>query len=279
MEQLTEARSPATEASVVMERLRKTVAFVRSRTVLVPRAAIVPGPGLEPEGDAFAPEACVVLPELGAAAELRLGRMEGVSVAVLAGPIDRPKGQSVLERAFPIRVLRLLGVEVLLLTGTCRALDPGMNPGDLVMVDDHLNLLGDNPLIGPNLDELGPRFPDLSEPYERSLQALAREAALAAGIPLALGVYAAVPDPNQRTPAEYRMLRRLGAGLVGMDVVSEVIAARHMRMRVLALLVVVDRGPTDDATPYPAGHAEPRVTRVIRGLMARLDRTESAAWG
>ena len=259
-----------TEASVVMERLRKAVAFARARTALAPRAAIVSGPGLEPAGDAVALEARVVLPELDAFAELHLGRMEGVPVAHLAGAADRRRGPSVRKRGFPIRVLGLLGAEVLLLTGACIALDPRMNPGDLVMVDDHLNLLGDNPLIGPNLDDLGPRFPDLSEPYDRSLQTLAREVGMAAGIPLSLGVYAAVPDTNLRTSAEYSMLRWLGADLVGMDVVGEAIVARHMGMRVLVLLVVVDRGPTDDSTNYPSSLAEPRVTRVIRGLMAQL---------
>ena len=138
------------------------------------------------------------------------------------------------------------------------------------MVDDHLNLLGDNPLIGPNLDDLGPRFPDMSEPYDRSLQTIAREAGMAAGIPLSLGVYAAVPDANLRTSAEYSMLRRLGADLVGTDVVGEAIVARHMGMRVLVLLVVVNRGPTGESANYPPNLAEPRVTRVIRGLMAEL---------
>jgi purine-nucleoside phosphorylase len=253
-----------------MERLRKAVAFVRARTALVPRVAIVSGPGLEPAGDAVALEARVVLPELDAFAELHLGQMEGVPVAHLVGAVDDRRRPSIRKRGFPIRVLGLLGVEVLLLTGACLALDQRMNPGDLVMVDDHLNLLGDNPLIGPNIDDLGPRFPDLSEPYDRSLQTLASEAGMATGIPLSRGVYAAVPDTNLRTSAEHRMLRWIGADLVGMDVVGEAIVARHMGMRVLVLLVVVDRGPTDDSTPYQLSLAEPRVTRVIRGLMAQL---------
>ena len=254
-----------------MERLREAVGFARAQTALVPRVAIMSGPGLEPAGDAVAPEARVVLPELDAFAELHLGRVEGVPVAHLTGAADRRRGPtSVRKRGFPIRVLGLLGAEVLLLTGACLALDPRMNQGDLVMVDDHLNLLCDNPLIGPNLDDLGPRFPDMSEPYDRSLQTIAREAGMAAGIPLSLGVYAAVPDANLRTSAEYSMLRWLGADLVGMDLVGETILARHVGMRVLALLVVVDRGPKGDATHYHPNLAEPRVTRVIRGLMAQL---------
>ena len=253
-----------------MERLRKAVASARARTTLVPRVAIVSGPDLEPVGDAVALEARVVLPELEPFPELHLGRMERAPVAHMAGAADRQQRPSVRKRGFSIRVLGLLGAEVLLLTGACLALDPRMNPGDLVMVDDHLNLLGDNPLIGPNLDDLGPRFPDMSEPYDRSLQTIAREAGMAAGIPLSLGVYAAVPDANLRTSAEYSMLRRLGADLVGTDVVGEAIVARHMGMRVLVLLVVVDRGPTGESANYPPNLAEPRVTRVIRGLMAEL---------
>jgi purine-nucleoside phosphorylase len=252
-----------------MERLWKAVAFARARTTLVPRVAIVSGPDLELGGDAVALEDRFVLPELEPFPELHLGRMESVSVAHMVGAADRRRA-SVGKRVFAIRVLGLLGAEVLLLTGACLALDPRMNPGDLVMVDDHLNLLGDNPLTGPNLDDLGPRFPDMSAPYDRSLQTIACEAGMAAGIPLSLGVYAAVPDANLRTSAEYIMLRRLGADLVGTDVVGEVIVARHMGMRVLVLLVVVDRGLTGESTDYPPNLAEPRVTRVIRGLMAEL---------
>jgi purine-nucleoside phosphorylase len=259
-----------TEAWVVMGRLRKAVAFVRTRTEMVPRVAIVSGPGLEPAGDAIALEARVLIPGMDRLAELCLGRMDGVPVAHLACAADRRRGPSVRERGFPIRVLGLLGAELLLLTGACLALDPRMNLGDLVIVDDHLNLLGDNPLIGPNMDDLGPRFPDMSELYDRSVQAMAREAARAADIPLARGVYAAVPDANLRTSAEYSILGRLGADLVGMDVVGEAIVARHMGMRVIGLLVVVDRGPKGGSTHYPPDLAEPRITRVIRGLMAEF---------
>ena len=244
-----------------MEGLRKAVATARVRSALVPRVAIVSEPGLEPAGDSVAVEARVVLSEPDPFAELQLGSMESVPVALLAGAADRRRG---------VRVLGLLGAEVLLLTGACLALDPRMNPGDLVMVDDHLNLLGDNPLIGPNLHELGPRFPDMSEPYDRALQALARQVGREEGVPLASGVYAAVPDTNLLGSAEYSMLRRLGADLVGTDLVGEAIVARHMGMRVLALLAVADRSPTSEPTQYRSDLAEPQVTRMIRGLMAQL---------
>lgn len=162
------------------------------------------------------------------------------------------------------------------MTGGCTGLTAYFGAGDLVTVDDHINLLGANPLIGPNLDELGPRFPDLSEPYDLALRELAEDGARAHGIRLGRGVYAAVPDPNLTTPAEYRMLRGLGADLVGMAAVPEVIVARHMGMRVLVLLVVSGRRLPDSFLPaagervLPIGEAEPRVHRVIRGLATRL---------
>ena len=253
-----------------MERVRRAVASVRARTPLVPRVAIVSGPGIEMAGDLIASEARVALPGP-ALAELHLGHIEGVPVVYLAHADDQRSGQSVVgERGFPTRVLGLLGAEVLLLTGACLALDPSVDPGDLAIVDDHLNLLGENPLIGPNLNELGPRFPDLSEVYDRSLQTQARESGTAEGISLSSGVYAAVPDTNLRTSAEYSMLRRLGADLMGTDLVGEAIVARHMGMRVLGLLVVTDRGPTGDDTRYRPDFAEPRIARVVRGLMARI---------
>jgi purine-nucleoside phosphorylase len=156
-----------------------------------------------------------------------------------------------------------------------------MRLGDIVVLDDQINLLGDSPLVGPNADELGPRFPDMSEPYDRALQDLAIQAGLSRGLHLRRGVYAAVTGPNLETRAEYRMLRGLGADVVGMSTVPEVIAARHMGLRVLGLTIVTDLCFPDALEPIDvptilrvASEAEPHLTAVTRAVVSEL-RSES----
>ena len=147
----------------------------------------------------------------------------------------------------------------------------------MVLLDDHINLLGDNPLVGDNLDELGPRFPDMSEPYDRGLQAIAERAALEAGVRLNRGVYVALTGPIPETRAEYRMLRGMGADIVGMSTVPEVIVARQMGMRVLGLSIITDQCLPDALDPVDvpviiarAMEAEPRLTALIRSVVAEL---------
>lgn len=209
---------------------------------------------------------------------LLLGHLEGTPVAVLAGRFHLYEGYSAAQAAFPVRVLALLGARALLISGACGAMDPRMEPGDLVLLDDHLNLLGENPLTGPNLDAFGPRFPDMSEPYDGELRALARRHATELGLVLRDGVYAAVPGPQLETRAEYRMLRRLGADVVGMSTVPEVIAARHAGLRVLALPIVTDMGLPDALEPVSverilatAARAEPHLTRLLSRVVGDLD--------
>jgi len=179
--------------------------------------------------------------------------------------------------ALPIRVLRALGAPVLVVSTAVGGMNPLWAPGDIMLIADHINLLGDNPLVGPNDDRLGPRFPDMSEPYDRGLAALAREAALERGIVLREGVYVAVPGPNLETRAEYRFLRGIGADVVGMSTVPEVIAAVHSGMRVLGLAVITDACLPDALEPASldrivatAAAAEPRLTAIIRGVLGRL---------
>ncbi|HSM18714.1 MAG TPA: purine-nucleoside phosphorylase, partial [Gemmatimonadales bacterium] len=177
---------------------------------------------------------------------------------------------------FPVRVLRTLGCQVLIVSNACGGMHPLWPAGDLVLLTDHINLLGDNPLVGSNDDATGPRFPDMSEAYDPELRRLAREAALALGIPLHEGVYAAVPGPNLETPAEYRMLRAVGADVVGMSTVPEVIVAVHAGMRVLGVSLITDHCLPDALEPVSleqilavAAKAEPNLTRLIQRVVER----------
>jgi len=177
-----------------------------------------------------------------------------------------------------VRVLRELGCRTLVLTNACGAMNPDMPAGSILVTTDHINLMGDNPLIGPNDDELGPRFPDMSEPYARPLIALAERVALALGIPLQRAVYVAVPGPNLETAAEYRFLRWIGADVVGMGLAPENIAAVHGGQRVLALNVVTDVCLPDHLHPVDidevlavAGRAAPDLVRLLAEVVRRLD--------
>ena len=270
----------------VMARLREAVAEVRVRSSLEPVVAIVLGTGLGALAEEISSTAIVPYSDIpdfpeptveSHSGQLLLGTLEGVPVAALQGRFHRYEGYDLSQVTFPVRVMKLLGASVLVLAGASGGLNPLWSPGDLVLLDDHINLMGENPLTGPNLDELGPRFPDMSQPYDEGLQRVALEIALERKIPLRRGVYAAVAGPNLETRAEYRMLRWLGADVVGMSTVPEVIVARHMGMRVLALSIVTDSclpdalEPADVATIIEtARRAEPVLTTLIRDVIARL---------
>lgn len=207
---------------------------------------------------------------------LVFGSLEERQVVVMQGRTHRYEGYSAREVGFPVRVLAALGVRCLVVSNVSGGLNPLWAPGDLVLIADHINLLGDNPLVGPNVDSQGPRFPDMSEAYDAELRALAREEALRLGIRLQEGVYAAVAGPCLETRAEYRMLRTLGADLVGMSTVPEVIVARHAGLRVLGLSIVTDSCLPDALEPVDiesivrvAGEAEPRLTSLVRAVLRR----------
>ena len=177
-----------------------------------------------------------------------------------------------------MRVLQRLGAPTLLVSNACGGMHPLWRPGDLMLIADHINLLGMNPLVGPNDDALGPRFPDMSEAYDAGLRALARAVAVERGIVLREGVYVAVTGPNLETRAEYRMLRTIGADVVGMSTVPEVITAVHMGMKVLGVSIITDQCLPDALAPASleqilavARQAEPALTALVRGVLERLN--------
>jgi purine-nucleoside phosphorylase len=211
------------------------------------------------------------------AGRLLLGTLEGVPTVAMQGRFHGYEGYSMAQVTFPIRVMRALGAEVLIVSGATGGMNPLWAPGELVLLDDHINLLGVNPLVGRNLDTFGPRFPDMSEPYDRELQERALEAARDRGITLRRGVYAAVLGPNLETRAEYRMLRAIGADVVGMSTVPEVIVARHMDMRVMGITIITDQCLPDALQPADiptiiktATDAEPRLARIVQDVVRTL---------
>jgi purine-nucleoside phosphorylase len=195
----------------------------------------------------------------------------------MQGRFHRYEGLTLQQVTFPVRVLRALGADTLVVSNACGCMNPAWRTGDLMLIDDHINLLGDNPLIGANDDGLGPRFPDMSEPYSKALALIAREVARAQGLELREGVYVAVTGPNLETRAEYRMLRGMGADVVGMSTVPEVIVAVHAQMRVLGLSIVTDMCIPESLEPAKlenilavAAKAEPKLTSLVRGVLERI---------
>jgi purine-nucleoside phosphorylase len=208
---------------------------------------------------------------------LLCGRLGGKVVVAMQGRFHLYEGYTAQQVTLPVRVLRALGAETLVVSNACGGMNPLWNPGDLMLIADHINLLGDNPLIGPNDDRLGPRFPDMSQPYDEGLRELARQVALHEKILLREGVYVAVPGPNLETRAEYRFLRAIGADVVGMSTVPEVIVAAHGGMRVLGISIITDRCLPDALEPATveqiiavANSAEPKLTALVRGVLERM---------
>ena len=213
------------------------------------------------------------------AGRLLLGRLGGKKVAVLQGRFHYYEGYTMQQVVLPVRVLKLLGIARLVVSNAAGGLNPDFQMADLMLLDDHINLQPTNPLIGPNLDELGPRFPDMFAPYDAGLLAVAEAAALALGHAATTrrGVYASLPGPMLETPAEYRYLRLIGADAVGMSTVPEVIAARQMRLPVLAISVITDLCSPGHLKPVvladifaAAALAEPRLTALIKAVVGGL---------
>lgn len=268
------------------ERIEACAQAIRQRFPKAIDAAIILGTGLGGLAEDIAVEQVIEYGELPnfplSTVETHKGRLlcgtlAGKTVVAMQGRFHAYEGYSLQQVTFPVRVLRALGAQTLIVSNACGGMHPLWAPGDLMLIADHINLLGDNPLIGPNDDTLGPRFPDMSEPYSAGLRDMAREVAVQQGIPLREGVYVAVQGPNLETRAEYRFLRGIGADVVGMSTVPEVIVAVHGGMRVLGLSIITDQCLPDSLKPAHlseiiavAKSAEPKLSAVVRGVLARL---------
>jgi len=209
--------------------------------------------------------------------KLIFGRIGDKNVIAMQGRFHFYEGYSMKQITYPVRVMKFLGVKTLLVSNACGGMNPIYNRGDIMLMVDHINLLGDNPLIGMNEDELGPRFPDMSEPYDLELIKVAEEVALENKIKVQKGVYVAVPGPNLETKAEYRFLRTIGADVVGMSTIPENIVANHMGIKVLGTSIVTDECFPDSLKPVnveeiisTAMKAEPKMTLIMKEVVKRI---------
>ena len=267
------------------DKIQEAVAAVRRAWPGVPRAGIVLGTGLGSLARQIEVEAELeyeAIPHfLRSTAEshrgrLVCGKLDGLPVVAMEGRFHQYEGYPLKLITLPIRVMRALGAEVLVLSNACGGMNPLYERGDIMVIDDHINLMGDNPLIGINDDRLGPRFPDMSEPYDRRLIEAALETARAEDMVLHRGVFVAVTGPNLETRAEYRFLRGIGADVVGMSTVPETIVAVHCGLRVVGFSVITDMCLPDALEPVDveaiirvAAEAEPRLTALVRGVLRR----------
>jgi purine-nucleoside phosphorylase len=225
------------------------VRHVQGRTKLQPAVGLVLGSGLGAFAKSLTDAVAVPYGEIphfpastavGHSGELVIGKSNGVPLAVMSGRAHYYEGYAMEQVVFPVRVLAGLGVRTLVLTNAAGSVNVNYKPGELMVIDDHINLMGTNPMIGPNEEQLGERFFDMSEAYDPELRQVAEKACWQAGVPVRHGVYVAVSGPSYETPAEIRMARTLGADAVGMSTVPEVIAARHMGLRVLGISCITN---------------------------------------
>jgi purine-nucleoside phosphorylase len=273
--------------SELKRQIDEAVAYLRGKTPLVPEVAIILGTGLGSLDEGLAAETRVSygdIPHFAASTveshrgELVFGQLGGRPAVVMSGRVHFYEGYTMRQVSFPVRVMQALGAKTLIASNACGGMNPLMDAGDIMLVTDHINLMGDNPLIGPNDETLGPRFPDMSEPYDRRLLKLAEDVALAEGLKVQKGVFVAVAGPNLETAAEYRFLRGIGADVVGMSLIPENLVAVHGGMRVLAFAVITDRCLPDALEPVDiprilavAAQAAPRLDRLVTRVVARLN--------
>ena len=266
--------------------INDALTFLRTRTAMKPEIGIILGTGLGGLAKEIVPEAVsdyASIPHFPLSTveshqgKLIFGTLAGKHVVAMQGRFHYYEGYTMQQVTFPVRVMKFLGVNTLLVSNAAGGMNPQIPRGSIMNITDHINLLGDNPLIGPNDDTLGPRFPDMSEPYNRQLSALAEKVALDLKIRLERGVFVAVPGPNFETRAEYRFLRFIGADAVGMSTVPENIVANHMGIRVLGFSIITDECYPDALQPAKveeviaiANESEPKLTAIMKGVVERL---------
>jgi len=275
--------------SITLADIDQTADFLRARLTVIPRIGLILGTGLGSLADEVADPIILPYSDIpswplstvqGHKGRLVIGKLAGQQVMVLQGRVHYYEGYSMAQVTLPVRIMQRLGVEILVVTNAAGAINPNFEPGDVMLITDHIGLVGMaglNPLRGPNIAELGERFPDMSQAYDRKLMELARAAAKAAGVRLHEGVYIGLSGPSFETPADLRFLRGIGADSVGMSTVPEVIVARHGKMRVLGLSGISNKANLDGDTMTT--HAEvlqaglvlvPKLKEIILGVLRQV---------
>jgi purine-nucleoside phosphorylase len=270
----------------MLKKLQETIEFIKKQSAIKPYAGIILGSGLGGLVKDIRVKAILPYSDIpnfpvstvpGHAGRLILGSLGGKEIVAMQGRFHYYEGYSMETVTFPVRVLALLGIELLILSNAAGGLNPSYDIGDIMLINDHINMMGVNPLSGPNIPELGPRFPDMSEPYDHSILAKARSIALKNNIETREGVYVGMSGPTYETPAEYNFLRLAGGDAVGMSTVPEVIVARHMGLPCFALSVITDLGVkgkimqiTHQEVIDAANAAEPRVAIIVKELLTSI---------
>jgi purine-nucleoside phosphorylase len=270
----------------VYSAIREAVDAILSQSRLQPALGLILGSGLGAFADSFQERVIIPFNKLphfpsstvsGHPGNLIIGTTEGVPAVALQGRIHLYEGYSITDIAFPARVLGSLGIRFLIATNAAGGINPQFRPGDLMLIADHINMMGANPLVGPNLDALGPRFPDMSEAYDAEMRAIALGVAGRLNIELRQGIYLGLRGPSYETPAEIRMYRMLGADAVGMSTIPEVIVAKHMGIRVLGLSCITNMAAgvlsqklTHKEVLEAAEASEETFQSLLRGIISRL---------
>ena len=270
----------------MLKEIQETTEFIKKRAGMVPELGIILGTGLGGLVKEIEVKASIKYSEIpnfpvstveGHQGNLIFGTLSGRNIVAMQGRFHFYEGYSMQEITLPVRVLKFLGIKYLFVSNASGGMNPDFKVGDLMIINDHINLFGTNPLIGKNIDELGPRFPDMSEAYNHQLIQLALNEASTLGIKVKQGVYAGVSGPTFETPAEYKYIRAIGADAVGMSTVPEVIVGRHMGLDCFAISVITDSGVpgeiveiTHEEVQDVASKAEPKMAAIIKNMLQKL---------
>ncbi|MBM3452416.1 MAG: purine-nucleoside phosphorylase [Bacteroidetes bacterium] len=270
----------------MLEKIKESAAFIQSKTSITPSIGIILGTGL----GGLVKEINVIdtisyenIPNFPVSTveshsgKLIFGELGGKKVVAMQGRFHYYEGYSLQQVTFPVRVMKLLGIERLFVSNASGGVNPDFEVGEIMIQDDHINLFPGNPLIGKNIDELGPRFPDMSDPYDPGMIALAKQIASENNIKVSVGIYAGLTGPTLETPAEYQYVRNIGADAVGMSTVPEVIVARHMEIPCFAISIITDLGVKGKIQKVSvqdvievASRQEPKMTLIMRELISRI---------